>query len=222
MPDTLLSRFDLKFALKDVPDEKADRRLVEHMLKSRESEAFSTPEIDPTMIKKYIAYTKTNCSPTLTKETGDALKEFYLKMRKMSEGGNMPVAITLRQFEALIRLSQASAKVQLSQKVRKEDALRAIRLMEYSMKQLGYDAASGTFDVDKLEGSISHSERTKIQILFDIIAGLSKDKKAVPVKDIEAAAAEQKIEKRDVDILLEKMKREGTLFEPSVGHIQKV
>ncbi len=222
VPDTLLSRFDLKFALKDIPDEKTDRLLADHVLKTRESEAFTTPEIDPELIKRYISYSKMTCEPKLTKETGDILRDFYLKMRKMSEGGNAPVAITLRQFEALIRLSQASAKVQLSPTVRREDAMRAIRLMEFSMKQLGYDVEHGTFDVDKLEGGVSHSERTKIQTLFDIIAELSQNKKAVPVKDIEEAAKKHNITRGEVDNLLEKMKREGTLFEPSVGHIQKV
>ena len=222
VPDTLLSRFDLKFALKDIPDEKADKALVEHVLKTREDENFTLPEIDPNLIKKYIAYSKNTCEPQTTKESGDLMKEFYLKMRKMSEGGNMPVAITLRQFEALIRLSQASAKIQLSPIVRREDALRAIRLMEYSMKQLGFDAERGTFDVDKLEGGTSFSERSKINTLIDIIAELSRTKKSIPVKEIEEAAANQKIEKRDVDHLIEKMKREGTLFEPSVGHVQKV
>jgi len=219
--DTLLSRFDLKFVLRDVPNAEQDRNVVEHILKAREGDyKEAEPVIDPGLIRKYIAYVKANCKPKLTPETGKTLKEFYLRTRKKAEGGNAPIPITLRQFEALMRLAEASAKIQMSDFVRKEDAQRAIRLMKYSLRQLGYDPETGAIDVDKSEGATSYSERSKLRRLLDIITELSQKKKEIPVKELEAAAKKEGIE--DIDDLMERLKREGMLFEPSPGFVQKI
>ena len=222
IPETLLSRFDLKFALRDEPDSEKDKKVVDHILKSREKDyEGSVPKLEPEFIKKYIAYARDNCKPELTEEAGKILKRFYIKMRKKAEGTNLPVPITLRQFEALIRLSEASAKIQLSPVVRKEDAQRAIRLMRYSLIQLGLDPETGMIDVDRAEGAgTTSSERNKIKIVLDIINELSAVKKEVLVEDIRNKAKKEGVD--DVDEILEKLKREGMLFEPSPGYVQKV
>jgi replicative DNA helicase Mcm len=219
--DSLLTRFDLKFVLRDIPNAEQDKKVVEHILKARE-ENFkdAEPVIDPTMVRKYIAYAKSNCQPKLTPDTGKTLKEFYLRTRKQAEGGNAPIPITLRQFEAMMRLAEASAKIQLSDYVRKEDAQRAIRLMKYSLRQLGYDPETGAIDVDKSEGATSYSERSKLRRLLDIITELSAKKKEIPMKDLESAARKEGIE--DIDELIDRLKREGMLFEPSPGFVQKI
>jgi len=219
--DTLLSRFDLKFVLRDVPNAEQDKKVVEHILKAREGDYIDAePVIDPKIVRKFIAYTKANCRPKLTPETGKVLKEFYLRTRKQAEGGNAPIPITLRQFEALMRLSEASAKIQLSDYVRKEDAQRAMRLMKYSLRQLGYDPETGSIDIDKSEGATSYSERSKLRRLLDIITELSAKKKEIPVSELESSAKKEGIE--DIDELLERLKREGMLFEPSPGFVQKI
>ena len=139
IPETLLSRFDLKFVLRDVPNVEKDKKIVDHILRIRSSGNESNEILEPEFIRKYIAYAKEHCNPELSEEAKKILKKFYLNTRKVVEGlGSDVVPITLRQFEALIRLAEASARVQLSSVVRKEDAKRAIRLMKYSLEQLGY------------------------------------------------------------------------------------
>ena len=131
-----------------------------------------------------------------------------------------PIPITLRQFEALIRLSEASAKIQLSDMVRKEDAERAIRLMKFSLRQLGMDPDTGLIDIDRTEGSTPASERSHIRIILDIINDLSTKKKEIPVSEILEKARKENI--HDAEDIVEKLKREGMLFEPSPGHVQKI
>ncbi|RLI97891.1 MAG: AAA family ATPase, partial [Candidatus Aenigmatarchaeota archaeon] len=161
-----------------------------------------------------------NCKPKLTPETGKVLKDFYLKTRKKAEGGYAPIPITLRQFEALIRLSEASAKIQLSDYIRKEDTQRAIRLMQFSLRQLGYDPETGSIDIDKSEGATSYSERSKLRVVLDIITDLSQKKKEIPLKELQDAAKKEGIE--NIEELIERLKREGMLFEPSPGFVQKI
>ncbi|HJW96981.1 MAG TPA: LAGLIDADG family homing endonuclease [archaeon] len=221
IPDTLLSRFDLKFALRDVPDSETDKLLVDHILKSRHDDYEATiPKLSSKFIRKYIAYAKEHCKPELTEESEKILKNFYIKTRKKAEGTTQAIPITLRQFEALMRISEASAKMQLSPIVRKEDAQRAIKLMRFSLRQLGFDPETGQIDVDRAEGATSSSERGKIRIVMDIINDISSVKKEIHMEEIRQAAKKEGIE--DVDEIIEKLKREGMLFEPSPGYVQKV
>ncbi|MFH1977792.1 MAG: LAGLIDADG family homing endonuclease [Candidatus Aenigmatarchaeota archaeon] len=219
---TLLSRFDLKFALMDKPDTTMDKKVVDHILKSRDIEATdNTPTIDRDNIRKYIAYAKDKCKPELTAEVGKMLKNFYVSSRKRAttEGGGA-IPLSLRQFEALIRISEASAKIQLSPVVRIEDAERAIKLMTYSLKQLGYDPETGQIDIDRSEGGVSSSERTKIRSILEIINELSTKKKEIAIGEIEELAKKEGIE--EVDEIIDKLKREGMLYEPRPSFIQKV
>jgi replicative DNA helicase Mcm len=228
IPDTLLTRFDLKFALRDLPDNEMDKKIVEHVLRSRELDyEASKPAIDPAFIRKYVAYCKKNCTPSLTPEAGKLLKKFYVSMRKRAEergGTGGPIPITLRQFEALIRLSEASARIQLSNEVRKEDTQRAIRLMRFSLEQLGLDTKTGEIDIDKAEGAATtSSDRSRIRTVLDAIAELSEKSKEVPVSEIHRLAKRDGIENEyEVDEIIEKLKRDGLLFEPSPKYVQKV
>ncbi len=223
IPETLLSRFDVKFALKDIPNPEIDEKMVEHVLKSRHfTEEESRPLIDVNLLKKYIAYARMNCKPKLTEAAANKLKEFYLAMRGSSIAGErQAVAITMRQYEALIRLAEASAKVQLRDFVTEEDAERAIEIMKYSLRQFGFDEKTGVFDIDKAEGGVSSSQRSKIRTIIDLLASLEKTfGKTIPLSDLKKAAEDSGIE--DVDQIIRKMKEEGVIFEPKPGFIQKV
>ncbi len=219
IPDTLLSRFDLKFALRDVPDKEKDERIASHILESRLNPELRKPEISPEFLRKFIAYMRQNCRPKMTKEAVENIKNFYVTMRGMYSGEDT-VAITLRQNEAMLRLAEASAKVRLGQTVEKQDAERAIRIMKSSLQQFGYDYETGKIDIDRTEGTPS-SQRSKIRILMDVIEGLEKKiGKQIPKEDIIAEAEEQGL--KGVDEMIQKMKREGMLFEPKVNVIQKL
>jgi replicative DNA helicase Mcm len=222
IPDTLLTRFDLKFALRDVPESEMDKKIVDHVLKTREDDfEGSRPKISQEMVRKYIAYTKQHCQPTVTPEAGKILRRFYLNTRKRAEGGGGPIPITLRQFEALMRLSEASARIQLSDEVRREDAQRAIRLMRFSLRQLGFDTETGQIDIDRAEGaSVTSSERSRIRMVMDIINDLSEKTREIAVAEIQKLARKEGVE--EVDDIIEKLKREGLLFEPNPGYVQKV
>jgi len=222
VPDTLLTRFDLKFAMRDVPDAEQDKLMAEHVIKTREDEEYepSKPKLDQVLIRKYIAYAKENSKPKLVPDVGKLLKNFYIKTRKKAEGAGAPVPITLRQLEALMRIAQASAKIQLQKEVRREDAQRAIKLMRYSLQQLGFDPDTGMIDVDRSEGAVTSAERSKIRIILDIVDELSATKKEILVEDIIKVAKKEDVE--EVEEILEKLKREGMLFEPSPGYVQKV
>jgi len=221
IPETLLSRFDLKFALRDVPDRERDEQIAGHILETRLNPDIVIPEIEPEFLRKYIAYVRKNCHPKITKEAIEKLKKFYIEMRTEYSGENT-IAITLRQNEALMRIAEASAKIRMSDIVNEEDAQRAINIMEYSIRQLGYDAETGKIDIDRTEGT-SSSQRSKIHRILDIIDSLEKELgKQIPKEDIIAQAEDQGIKANDIEEVLNRLKREGTVFEPRQNFVQKV
>ncbi|MBI5332142.1 MAG: hypothetical protein HZB65_01070 [Candidatus Aenigmarchaeota archaeon] len=221
IPDTLLSRFDLKFALKDIPDKLADERMADHIITSRILPETVVPEIELDLLRKYIAYARRIENVALTKEAADMLKNFYVEMRNAYPEGGV-VSITLRQYEALLRLSEASAKIRLDTRITIDDAKRSINLMKFSLMQLGSDEETGRIDIDKLESGISSRQRSKIRIIQDIIAELQKEGgKEVAISDIEAQAGEQGVETEKAREIIHRLKDEGMLFEPKPGYVKR-
>jgi len=224
VPETLLSRFDLKFALRDIPNPEVDAKVADHILKSRHyGEEEIKPAIEADLLKKYIAYARKNCHPKLSKEAGEEIKNFFLSLREKVGVEEAAVPITLRQYEALIRLAEASAKVQLRDTVTKEDAIRAINLMKASLREFGFEAETGRFDVDRLEGRTTASERGKIRVVLDIIEELTKTMgNTIPKEDLIKAAKDRGLKEFDVEKILNELKNKGDIFEPKVGFLQKM
>lgn len=223
IPETLLSRFDLKFALRDIPDRKQDERLAEHIITSRITPEFVEPPISASLLRKYIAYARRITEIEFSPEAAETMKKFYIDMRNMYPGEDVQViSITLRQYEALMRLAEASAKIRLDSRVRMEDAERSIRLMKYSLQQLGYDVETGRFDIDKMESGVTATKRRKISVIIDILDRLQRELggREVSIDDLKAEAETQGVEA--VDEVVDRLVREGTLFMPRPGFIRKV
>ncbi len=221
IPETLLTRFDLKFALRDIPDRHVDEQLATHIIMSRHSPEMLDPPISLNILRKYIAYAKQVTNTDLSPEASEMLKNFYIDMRNKYAGAEKSaISITLRQYEALIRLAEASAKIRLDRFVRKEDAERSIRLMMASMKQLGYDTDTETFDVDRLEGGMGASKRNKMLKVLKILEDLQKTSKEVAIDDLKAEAENQGID--NVDEVVERLRRDGMIIEPRPGFLRKV
>ncbi len=226
IPETLMSRFDLKFALRDIPDKQKDKKLADHILTSRIKPKEIEPPLKPAFIRKYVVYVKKNgLKPKLTKQAAKVLRDFYVKMRNMYTGEETPtVPITLRQYEAMIRLAEASAKIRLSNRVGKGDARRAIKLMSYSLKQLGYDIESGKIDVDKMESGITTKQRSRIRIILDVVERLESELsgKEIPEEDVIAAAVEEGVDDKSAEEMIRRLKSQGMLFEPKSGFLRRV
>ncbi len=221
IPDTLLARFDLKFALKDIPDQKMDEKLATHILETRLKPSRVEPLISPEFLRKYVAYARKNCKPKMTREAAERLKNFYIDMRGLY-AGEETVAITLRQNEALMRLAESAAKIRLSDKVEISDAERSIDIMRFSIQKLGYDYETGKIDIDRTEG-VPASQRSKIHTILDIIDMLEKKLgKPVPKEEIIAAAEEQGIKAGAAEELLRRLKSEGSIFEPKLNYIERI
>lgn len=81
LPVTILSRFDVIFVLRDVPNRDADSKMSQHLLEiHQKGRSPVDAPVDPELLRKYISYSKT-IQPSLSEGALNKLREFYLAMR---------------------------------------------------------------------------------------------------------------------------------------------
>lgn len=196
LPPTLLSRFDLVYLILDRIDEQSDRRLARHlvgMYLEDNPENASNQEIlvsytgymkhnvrltslQPVeFLTSYISYARTKCQPRITQAASDELVQSYIEMRKLGEdvrAAERRITATTRQLESMIRLSEAHAKMRLSEEVTAYDVTEAVRLIKSALKQAATDARTGLIDMGLLTEGTSASERRRKQDLKKAVTDL--------------------------------------------------
>jgi len=225
LPPTLINRFDLIFPIKDLPEETRDERMARHILTLHQNPDVTEPEIPTNLLRKYIAYARQKISPKLTDGALEEIKEFYLKMRKSggSEGGIKAIPISARQLEALVRLSEASAKARLDDRVTRKDAKKAIELLDYCLMQVGFDKETGKIDIDRIATGVGATQRSHIMVLKEIISELeSKLGKAIPIDEVVNEAKNRGLDEDKVEEAMERLKRSGDIFEPRRGFVSRI
>jgi len=239
MPPALLSRFDLIFSIIDKPNRETDTELATHILLAHKAGEVSEnitrfkeskhskeemeklmknvlPTFDPEFLRKYIAYAKRNIFPVINDDALEILKNYYVDFRAQSEES---VTFTPRQLEAFVRLSEASARLRLSQEVTVDDAKRAIYIIDQYLRRVGLDRETGKFDIDIIATGISHSQHDRMRTIIDIIQRLSnesKDGNAIRGDVIREAEIEG-LESGKVEDALDRLKRQGQIYEPVHG-----
>jgi replicative DNA helicase Mcm len=204
----LLSRFDQKHLLQDIPNEELDKKISDRILNPEEV----TPPIKQDILFKYLTYTK-KLRPVLSQESKDKIKEYFIQMRIKTQGRADIIYATFRQLETLRRMTEAYAKLRMGKKTTKEDSLMAIKLYEKSLMTFGFDPITGEIDIDKAEGRPSSKTRNKYYRMLEIIKGLQANMKLVPETDFFSACSNE-FTSTDVEQWLKQAKNEGLLIEP--------
>jgi replicative DNA helicase Mcm len=239
MPPALLSRFDLIFSILDKPHRQKDTDLATHILNTHKAGEISEninktkkskytkkqqemfiknvmPFFEPEFLRKYVAYAKRTIYPVMTDEALEILKNYYVDFRNSSED---TVTFTPRQLEAFVRLAEASAKIRLSQEVTIDDAKRAIYIIDQYLRRVGMDKETGRFDIDIIATGISHSQHDRMRTLMDIIQRLCNEAKDGNAArgDIIREAEIDGLESSKVEEALDRLKRNGQIYEPVHG-----
>ncbi|MCD6301747.1 MAG: hypothetical protein J7L82_06750, partial [Staphylothermus sp.] len=228
LPPPILSRFDLIFIVEDLPNVERDTRLATHILNIHTDIDQARPLIDTNLLKKYISYARRYIKPKLTEDAKKLLLDFYVNMRmsgvKNSEASDKPpaIAITPRQLEALIRLSEAHAKMALKTKATIEDAEEAIRLMYTTLRKVGYDVKSETLDIDLIELGTPRSKQIQMKEFTRFIESILSEKGEITLQELFKLAKEKGFDKDFIIEMIRKLKRDGVIYEPRSGVIAKI
>lgn len=129
-------------------------------------------------LTSYISYARTKCQPRISAEASKELVNAYVEMRKLGEdvrAAERRITATTRQLESMIRLSEAHAKMRLSEIVTADDVKEAVRLIKSALKQAATDARTGLIDMSLLTEGTSASERRRKQDLKTAVLTLLDD-----------------------------------------------
>jgi DNA replication licensing factor MCM5 len=144
---SILSRFDMIYILRDIRDEARDREMAKHIINVHRLKDEAIRQLNeqqqghliPTkLLKKYIAYARQKIHPRLTESAAEVLKDHYVKFRSQlaakqgGSAGSTSIPITVRQLEAIIRISEALARMRLSNLATEDDVREAVRLFQVS------------------------------------------------------------------------------------------
>jgi replicative DNA helicase Mcm len=223
LPPALMSRFDLIFPVRDLPNKEDDSRIANFILKLHQDvKRADNVEISTDFIKKYVGYAKRTCKPKLTDEALDEIQQYYVRIRNMSqdgEGGIKAVPITARQLEALVRLTESSAKTRLATVCTREDAQQATALLDYTLGQIGLDPDTGKLDIDRITTGVSANQRSHITVVREVFKTLSDDSEndLVAEEDIIREAEMKGIAEDKTEEVLQKLKKTGDIYEPKKG-----
>ena len=120
--------------------------------------------LDIKVLRKFIAYCRQRCGPRLSKEACDKLSNRYCEMRsgagelERQTGKRGAIPLTVRQLEAIVRISESYAKMKLKPFVNEKDVDAALRLFQVST----LDAAMSG-DLDGAEGFSSDKDYQELQ-----------------------------------------------------------
>jgi len=177
LPPTLLSRFDLIYLVLDRSSPVTDRRLANHIVSLFGEEEIGMKqqaEVSREFLAKYISYSRKYCNPEISELAAELLSEEYIKMRNIGSAFKT-ITATPRQLESLIRLSEAHAKMRLSEVVGRQDVEEAVRLIKVATQQAATDPTTGKIDMDILTSGVSSSKREVITSVSAVIRQLLKE-----------------------------------------------
>jgi len=131
---TILSRFDMMFLVKDVRDPERDYNLCMHMIGLHSGEVVDNREgpLPVLELRKYISYCRDRCDPRISPEAAEVLKNHYVSIRQAMKQEKATVPITVRQLEAIVRISESLAKMELRDDVDVSHVEEALRLFTVS------------------------------------------------------------------------------------------
>mmetsp|Transcript_34425 Transcript_34425/g.87418 ORF Transcript_34425/g.87418 Transcript_34425/m.87418 type:complete len:748 (+) Transcript_34425:56-2299(+) len=201
---TILSRFDMVFLVKDVRDPDRDYNLCKHMVSLHAGEAVETREgpLSVQELRKYLSYCRNRCDPRITPDAAEMLKNHYVSIRQAMKQEKATIPITVRQLEAIIRMSESLAKMEMRDDVGVGHVEEALRLFTVST----LDSANKDRATVGLE-TLSEEEKEELQKAEEQIRRLvprggRKNKFQLESMLVQTAGIEERMARRAIHIML--------------------
>lgn len=165
---TILSRFDMIFIVKDEHNEDRDISIANHVInihtgklsQDQQTQEQNGDELSMDLLKRYIQYCKLKCAPRLSTQAAEKLSAQFVTIRnqlltnELESNERSTIPITIRQLEAIIRITESLAKLELSPIAHEKHVNEAIRLFQAStMDAASQDATAGQSTSSSSDGT---------------------------------------------------------------------
>lgn len=175
----LFQRFDLVFVIRDVPGKETDRMIYTRISETQNNSAIGDitlkRPIPADLYKKFVLYARSKPKPSLSEAAKGLIGDFYVNARGTSGKGNNDAqypAISARSAAALIKLTTAIARRELSLEATVEHAQYAISLYTKSVISMGL-GRDVDFSVFEHGGTRSQNER--IKFIHEALLSMTKE-----------------------------------------------
>lgn len=208
---TTASRMDLIFVIRDQPDTEKDSNIATKIFDSWEEKQEKNIEETISLFKKYQKHAK-KIEPKISSESRQEIVEWYVDIRDKMKKAETKMQVTARALDALIRLTLSHARANLRKTSNKQDVEWAKKTYFESLKSIAIDIITGDVDMMKLETGFGREEKKVIDLIYDII----KSEETIEHDELKRRLNKD-IGERELEKMLENLKKRGDIFEPRNG-----
>ena len=170
-------------------------------------------------LRKYIAFAKRNVHPQLDEEAKNAILKYYTEERQSfgredespsnNEYGEKDsiIPITARALEALIRLTEAHARMHLQEVATVENAKVALAVFRHWREE------SGIEDESELHSGVPVRARSNNAAIMNMVRDKCTETGEVELTELYNLAIQRGISENEVDRVVSKMSINGIIYE---------
>ena len=218
--DERIARHILEVRTQGVSETKLDEAIEFDLREGDEGQIFDegvdgSQHLTIEFLRKYIAFAKRNINPDLSDDAKALILEYYTNERQ-SFGRDQQqytetevIPITPRALEALIRLTEAHARMHLREVASADDAKMALAIFRHWREEAGIE------DESELASGVSVSQRNAGNTVRSIIRDLCSDKGIAELTEILNRSETRGVNEYQVEEVLSRMLQGGELFEIS-------
>lgn len=217
----VVSRFDLRFVLRDEQDTEHDTAVVDRMNAAEIERTGGEPPdvidqpLDDDLLRAYIQRSH-DISPTLTRDAAAIVREKYVEYRDDDEFEDLLGKISPRSVGTIHSLAEASARIRLSETIDPEDIHRATTIHN-GMKSNSSGTGAGIGEAGTGIGTMSQKERD--DHAHEVIDRLENqyddaDLSGAPTADIVNALLDDGFTQTEAEKALRNLRRRERVYRP--------
>ena len=223
IPPALLSRFDILWLITDKVNTLQDVAKAQHILKTFRGD-LKTDEVfmSERDMMAYLNYIR-ELNPTLDDNVSHKIERFYQKMREMSDGEADSLPVGIRQLEAVIRMSQAHAKLFFRTRVIESDVKAVFDLLSESYMSFNKNLTADSAMQSDLT-SFSTKKLTKekaADVVWNACSDGSKNQNVYMVVFVKELVKTEKFDKTDATKWFNQWEKEGVILKNKNGTYRK-
>ncbi|KAL1495644.1 hypothetical protein AB1Y20_016511 [Prymnesium parvum] len=158
LTSAIMSRFDLFFVVLDEQEERTDFAIARHIValhQTGRAPRYGNSDYTTSDLQRYIKYAR-SLKPRLTDAAARKLVAYYRDLRQQdySDSSTGSYRVTVRQLEAMVRLGEARARVDLSELIEERHIKEARRLLKESIMHVSHDDVD-VIDQDDFDAEIA-------------------------------------------------------------------
>jgi replicative DNA helicase Mcm len=217
LPKDLLDRFDLIFPIHSSKEEKEQRKVAHLIVNKYDTNSELTKrKYSNEFIMKFVSYARNNFNPIIPKDVENYLVDNFINIVKPADPNEDSAYFSYRILTNIVRLTQAAAKMRLSNEANIDDAKIAIDILLKSLKAQDIITPEGLFDYERAESITPKKKRDLKYQLIEIVRVIQKTSEdgLANFDEIRSRAIQEGVDEAKFEEMIDKLSREGEVIEP--------